>query len=73
MAEELDLHLLKLARAKRKVTRRDFVAKALAHLRDAKRHANASAIADVLEIDKNPLAVSGRKNAVPSSPLSVPT
>src|SRR5437667_12753903 len=55
MAEKLDLHLLKLARAKRKVPRRDLIAKALAHLGDAERDPHARAVADVAEIDKNAL------------------
>ena len=39
MAEELDLHLLELARAEREIPRRDLVAKALADLGDAERNA----------------------------------
>src|SRR5688572_22165454 len=38
VAEELDLHLLELARAKREVARRDLVAEGLAGLRDAERN-----------------------------------
>ena len=55
MAEELDLHLLELARAEREIPRRDLVAKALAHLRDAERHAHPRAVAHVLEIDEDAL------------------
>ena len=55
MAEELDLHLLELARAERKVPRRDLVAKALADLRDAKRDPHPRAIHHVLEVDEDAL------------------
>src|SRR5262245_50083976 len=55
MAEELDLHLLKLPRAERKVPRRDFVAEALAHLRNAEWNTHARAIEHVLEIHKDAL------------------
>ena len=68
MAEELDLHLLELARAEREVPRRDLVAKALAHLGDAERHADARAVADVLEVDEDALGRFGPQKAAPSSP-----
>ena len=55
MAEELDLHLLELARAEREVARRDLVAEALAHLGDAERHADARAVEHVLEVDEDAL------------------
>ena len=55
MAEELDLHLLELARAEREIPRRDLVAKALAHLGDAERNADARAVEHVLEIDEDAL------------------
>ncbi len=55
MAEKLDLHLLELARAEGEVARSDLVAKALAHLGDAERHAYARAIEHVLEIDEDAL------------------
>src|SRR5947209_2838037 len=55
MAEKLDLHLLEFARAEREIPRRDLVTKALAHLGDAERHANAGAIADVAKIDEDAL------------------
>jgi hypothetical protein len=55
MAEELDFHLLELARAEREVARRDLVAETLADLRDAERHADARAVDDVLEVDEDAL------------------
>src|SRR5262245_57128871 len=55
MTEELDLHLLELARAEGEVARGDLVAEALAHLRDAERHPDARAVYDVLEVDEDPL------------------
>ena len=55
MAEELDLHLLELARAEREIPRRDFVAKALADLRDAERNPHARAVEHVLEVDEDAL------------------
>ena len=55
MAEELDFHLLELARAEREIPRRDLVAKALAHLRDTERHADPGAVEHVLEVDENTL------------------
>src|SRR5262245_41155990 len=55
MAEELDLHLLELARAERELLWRDFVAEALAHLGDAERDLHARGVHDVLEVDKNAL------------------
>src|SRR5581483_7445338 len=55
LAEELDLHLLELARAEGEVARRDLVAEALADLRNPERDANARAVGDVLEVDEDPL------------------
>src|SRR5436309_679718 len=55
VAEELDLHLLELARAEGEVTRRDLVAEAFAHLGDAERDANAAAVEHILEVDEDPL------------------
>src|SRR5262245_10333263 len=55
MAEELDLHLLELARAEGELLRRDLVAEALAHLRDAKWDLHARRIHDILEVDEDPL------------------
>ena len=55
MAEELDLHLLELARAEGEVARRDLVAEALADLGDAERDADAAAVEDVLEVDEDAL------------------
>src|SRR5690606_5839190 len=54
-AEELDLHLLEFAAAEREVARIDFVAKRLADLRDAERHADARRVADVLEVHEDAL------------------
>src|SRR3954469_4097206 len=56
MAEEFDFHLFELARAEREISRRDFIAKALANLRDAERNSYACAVCDVLEIDKDALS-----------------
>src|SRR6185503_8684787 len=56
MAEELNLHLLKLARAKREIPRRDFVAKTLPHLGNSKRHPHAAAVEDVFEVDEDALS-----------------
>ena len=55
MAEELDLHLLELARAEGEVPRRDFVAKTLADLGDAEGNPHPRAVADVLEVDEHAL------------------
>src|SRR4051812_1732440 len=52
MAEELNFHLLKLARPEREVPRSNFVAKTLAHLSDAEWDANSRAIEHVFEIHK---------------------
>ena len=74
MAEELDLHLLELARAEGEVPRRDLVAKALADLGDAERDAaRACCRSTFLKLTKMPWAVSGRRKAAPSSPPSAPT
>ena len=55
MAEEFDFHLLEFAAAEREVSRRDFVAEALADLADAERNAHARAVDDVFEVDENAL------------------
>ena len=55
MAEELDFHLLELARAKREVPRRDLVAEALADLGDAEGNADAGAVEHIFEIDEDAL------------------
>src|SRR3984957_18482970 len=55
MAEELHLHLLEFATAKREVTRRDLVAKYLAHLRDAEWHLHAGGVNDILELHEDAL------------------
>ena len=61
MAEELDLHLLELARAEGEVSRRDLVAKALADLGDAEGDSHPRAVADVLEVDEDALGGFGAK------------
>ena len=66
MAEELDFHLLELARAEGEVARRDLVAKALADLRDAERNADPRAVDHVLEVDEDAL---GRLGAQKGGPL----
>ena len=55
MAEELDLHLLELARAEGVVARVDLVAKRLADLGDAERQLEPRAVEDVLEVDEDAL------------------
>ena len=55
LAEELQLHLLKLADAEDEVARRDLVAEALADLADAERDLAARRALDVLEVDENAL------------------
>src|SRR5439155_2380085 len=55
VAEELDLHLLELARAEGEVSRRDLVAEALTYLGDPERHLDPAGIDDVLEVDEDPL------------------
>ena len=55
MAEELDLHLLELARAEGEIPRRDLVAKALADLGDAEGDLHPRAVHHVLEVDENAL------------------
>ena len=54
-AEELDLHLLELARAEGEVARVDLVAEALADLGDAERQLDAAGVDDVLEVGEDPL------------------
>src|SRR5438045_1083537 len=51
--EELEFHLLELARAKREIPRRHFVAERLAHLRDAERDFLAGGFEDVFELREN--------------------
>ena len=55
MAEELDLHLLELARAEGEISRRDLVTKALADLANAEGQPHAGAVEHVLEVDENAL------------------
>ena len=54
-AEELDLHLLELARAESEVARVDLVAEALADLGDAEGKLDAAGIDDVLEVGEDSL------------------
>ena len=53
--EELQFHLLELARAEGEVARGDFVTKGFAHLADAERHFLAGRFQDVLELGKDGL------------------
>ena len=55
MAEELDFHLLELARTKRVVPRIDLVTKRLADLGDAERNLDARRIHDVRKVDEDSL------------------
>src|ERR1043165_8154929 len=55
MAEELDLHLLELARAEREVARRNLVAEALADLGDAEGNTHTATVHDVLEVGEDTL------------------
>src|SRR3989338_9285082 len=55
MDEVFDFHLLKLALAKDKVARRDFVAKSLADLRDAEWHALAARVQNLRKIHEHGL------------------
>jgi hypothetical protein len=55
VAEELDLHLLELARAEGVVARVDLVAKSLTDLGNAERHLHPRRVHHVLEIGKNTL------------------
>ena len=55
IAEELHLHLLKLARAEDELAGGDLVAKRFADLRDAEREAAARTVEHVLEVDEHPL------------------
>ncbi len=55
MAEKLNFHLLELARAKRKVSRRNFVAETFADLRNAEWNPHTRAVANVFEVDENAL------------------
>src|SRR3954470_22943870 len=61
MAEELNFHLLELARAERKVPRSNFIPEAFAHLGDTERDANTRAIEHVFEIHENSLGSFGTK------------
>ena len=73
VAEELDLHLLELARAEREIPRRDLVAKALADLRDAERNLHPRAVEHVLEVDEDALGRFGPQEAASSSLPIAPT
>src|ERR1041384_6266318 len=55
MAEELDLHLLELARSECEIPRRNFVAETLAHLGDAEWDADTRAIEHVFEVHEDAL------------------
>ena len=55
LAEELKLHLLKLADAENEVAGRDLVAEALADLRNAERDLAAGGALDVFEVDEDAL------------------
>jgi hypothetical protein len=55
MAEELDLHLLELARAEGEVARVDLVAESLTDLGDAERDLHARRVHHVLEVDEDAL------------------
>ena len=55
LAEELQLHLLKLAGAESEVSGRDLVAEALADLRDAEGDFAAGGALDILEVDEDAL------------------
>ena len=55
MAEELDLHLLELARAEGEVARVDLVAEALADLGDAEGELDPAGVEDVLEVGEDAL------------------
>ncbi len=55
MAEELHLHLLEFARAKREIAGSDFVAETLADLGNAKGDLHTRAVDDVLEVHEHAL------------------
>src|SRR5262249_31436610 len=55
MEEEIELHLLELARAEDEVPRCDLVAEAAPDLTDAEGHLHARGVEDVLEIVEHPL------------------
>src|SRR5262245_6728636 len=55
VAEELDLHLLELARAEGEVARRDLIAEALADLGDPEGDADPRGVNDILEVDEDAL------------------
>ena len=59
--EKFQLHLLKLARAKSEVARRDLVAKRLADLRDAERHFLPRRFQNIFELRENRLRGFGAK------------
>ena len=61
LAEELQLHLLKLTGAEGEVARGDLIAEGLADLAYAEGQLPAGGPLDILEVDKNALAVSGRR------------
>ena len=68
MTEELHFHLLKLSRAKRKVAGRDFVSKNSCRSARCRTEFSPGCYpATFLKFTNMPCAVSGRKNAVPSS------
>ena len=55
-AEELQLHLLELPGAERKVARRDLISKGLADLPDAEGDLLPGSPLDILKVDKNALS-----------------
>src|SRR5579872_2119378 len=63
MTEEFHFHLLELARSKREIARRNFVAKTFSRLRDAERDFHASRIEHILEIDEHALGRFGAKKS----------
>ena len=66
--EELDLHLLELARAEDEVARRDLVAERLADLRDPERRLLARELEHVLEVDEDALrGLGAQEDAAASS------
>ena len=73
MAEPFHLHLLELAGAEDEVSRRHFVAEALADLGDAEGHFDAGGVDDVLKVQEDALRGFGAKIGFDSSLWSAPT
>src|SRR5262249_24450158 len=55
MTEEFNLHLLKLARAERKIPRRNLVTETLAHLGNAEWNPDARTVEHILEVHEDAL------------------